>query len=51
MVSDVVGRRRRVASEAGPIGVDVFPGFRQQLVGVGPEVVALGLDQVCRQTS
>ena len=51
LVSDVVGRRRRVASEAGPIGVDVFPGFRQQLVGVGPEVVALGLDQVCRQTS
>ena len=35
----------------GPVGVDELAGLCEQLVGVGTEVVTLGLDQVGRHTS
>ena len=47
----IVGRGWDVASKSGPIGVDMLARIRHQLVRVSSKVVALGLDQVCRQTS
>ncbi len=38
------------AARAGPIGVHSNPRARGQLVCVGAEVIALGLDQIGRQT-
>ena len=43
-----VGWGGDVAAVAGPVGVYELPRAREQLVGVGSEVVSLGLDQVGR---
>ena len=50
--SDVVGRRGGRAAAAGPVGVEELAArLVDALVGVGAEVVALGLEQVRGQAA
>src|ERR1035437_230956 len=49
---DGVGAGGDAAALAGPVGVEeLAAGLVEALVGVGAEVVALGLEQVCRQAA
>ena len=46
----VVGGRGDVSTMACPVGVDELARLGEELVGVGTEVVTLGLDEVGRDT-